>query len=235
MTVGTKTYPFPDDFAAAMALPAYEFKSLFGRQVVKGWDDLRQIEAFLRTVRPTYILELGCGDGVQAVYLAMYAQLNRVPVKRARYCSPPSCQPVVFACDAGNVGHDIRKALPLWGDAYGGIDVYDGDRRRWVVSQIPRAADPDGCGERVMLYLDIGPPDLETFAPDVPVGGYVIVHDWKHKGYQESADRLVNSGVLAYFERDVWERTGAHMGFIRTDGAQGADGADGRSDDSCES
>ncbi len=195
MTSGTKDYDFPKTFRDAMALPECDFKSIFGQQAVKGWRDIRQIEAFFRCLtEPVHVIELGCGAGWHSLYIAM---------------------------SLGFRDHENR------------YDAYDVSEEAWRVSEFskrigaritfhcshdvfkqPVDALGDGSGKKV-LYCDIGPEDIVKFAPALRSWDYIIVHDWKQKNYKAAVQKLIEGGVVAYFEQETWERTGEHMGFVR--------------------
>ena len=191
--IGTKRYPFPDNFRDAMALPEHQFKSLFGRQVVKGWNDIRQIEAFLRSHQEiTTIVELGAGDAIHTLYMAVLMALRDGNIWA--YDAADNWLPRTWAMIESIHGDNVLCKSDVF-QIYGIIEV--------------------AFGGPTMLYCDIGPKDIVTFGPLLKSGDYAIVHDWKHKDYEPHVTPLVERGILEYYERDVWESTGAHMGFRR--------------------
>ena len=194
--IGTKRYPFPDTFPDALALPDHQFKSLFGRQCVKGWHDLQQIEAFLRTHRIARIVELGTGAGMHTLYLGVWAALNGAEVWT-----------VDLSDEAKTSG-----AAPLAKTA--GLPIV------WINADVLTVA-PDliagayNAPGRVLLYADMGIGELSHWVPLLRPDDFIVVHNWASPTSDAELEVLQESGVLVPYETVTWERSGDHRGFIR--------------------
>lgn len=193
--IGTKRYPEPASFAEMVERPSHEFKSLFGRQSVKGLKDIMQIEAFLRVVKPATIVELGTGEGMHTAYLALYAALNGAQV---------------ISVDASNemdLIAPLADHLPL--------ELVQADILKTDVVDKILARDLPGP---LMLYCDNGdkPREVQRLVPQLAPGDYCIVHDWGLNIQEADVAELLMDDTITYYHRLAWEHSGTHMGFVRT-------------------
>ena len=193
--IGTKRYPFPETFAEAAALPQNDRKSLFGRQCIKAWNGLWQMEAFLRCVKPKIVIEFGCGEGMHTLYMGLWATLNDA---------------AVYAYDLSN------EAIPAAEIAAGcRLNCYF-NLACDVLSVDPLPMYPFASRKKPkLLYCDINVGEVQKHAPKLIAGDYCVLHSWEHVYRHEDVESLIRDGILEYWMPEAWKSSGENMGFRR--------------------
>ncbi len=189
--IGTKRYPFPTTCADALKVSAGQTKSLFGKQSVKGWDGLRQVECFLRTTSIDKLIELGTGEGMHTLYFGLAGAV----------CG--------FAVSSYDASDESRPYWPLFeklGIAFHQSDVFEVASPVWM-----ELADAMNRGLRVCLYCDIGLYEAETFVPCLPSGSWCIIHSWKHMNDPKAMEDLARLKILEFVDLRAWESTGVNV------------------------
>ena len=137
---------------------------LFGVPVQREWVDIETIEGFLVTEWPSIVVELGTGTGAFSLYLACYCASHgfRFYTYDTGENTHMHSRPHNPCLDAvKSIGGVVRKA-----------DVFSGDTIEEIASLSPS-----------FIYCDNGDKirELQTYAPLVPVGSFIGVHDYGHE------------------------------------------------------
>ncbi len=139
---------------------------LFGVPTQRDWADVETIEGFLVTEWPSVVIELGTGTGAFSLYLAGYCAANH-----ARF----------YTYDTGKNEHPHSRPQPL---CIEGVELLGGKVRKAdvfaeeTIEEIGSLLSPVS-----FVYCDNGdkPRELRMYAPLIPVGSFIGVHDFGHE------------------------------------------------------
>ena len=137
--------------------------SYLGVPVQREWHDIETIEGFLHTEWPSVVIELGTGTGAFSLYLASYCFAHGFKFRTYDLGDKPHPhqRPNARCLEAVvRLGGEVRIA-----------DVFDPE----IVEEIGLAL-RDPC----LVYCDNGdkPREIQTYAPLIPVGSFIGVHDF---------------------------------------------------------
>jgi cephalosporin hydroxylase len=137
--------------------------SLFGVPVQREWPDIESLERFLVTEWPETVIELGTGTGSLSLFFAAYCAAHGF-----RF----------HTWDTGKMTHEhqaphqrcLDAVAALGGEVHAG-DIFDAETVsaiRWRITK------------KTFVYCDNGdkPRELRTYAPFMPMGSHIGVHDF---------------------------------------------------------